>query len=186
MKKILIVSHCLLNNGAKLKSNESELKSEDDLRKKMLGMAIEKDIQILQLPCPEYTLYGPRRWGHVKNQFENPFFKRHCKNILSPVIDEIEGYYNEKELFEILAIVGVDGSPSCGVDYTYKSDKWLGEFSNRESDLQKDLKSGKRENMSGYFMDILKEELEIRNIPIKLVGLFAEEPEKILGLLEEQ
>lgn len=186
MKKILIISHCLLNNAAKLQSNEDDLKDEDDLRKEMLKIALEKDIQIFQLPCPEYTLYGPRRWGHSKNQFENPFYKSHCKKILSQIIDEIEGYYIENELYEILAIVGVDGSPSCGIDYTYKSDLWMGEFSNRKSNLEDDLKSIKRENISGSFMEILKSELERRNIFLRFIGLYAPESEKVLDFLKDQ
>lgn len=183
MKKILILAHCLLNTASKLKSSEEGLEAEDKLRKKLIQLALEKDMHILQLPCPEFTLYGPRRWGHAKKQFENPFFRRHSQEILQPIVDQIEAYYQEDELFEVVAVVGVDGSPSCGVDYTYSSDHWLGEFSGRPSDIKDDLKTIEREKKPGYFMEILKEELDKRNIPMNFVGLFADEPEKVIELI---
>lgn len=48
--------------------------AEENLRKKFMHKAIDQEVQIIQLPCPEFTLYGPKRWGHVSNQFDNTFF----------------------------------------------------------------------------------------------------------------
>ncbi|MDT2850244.1 hypothetical protein P7H60_13905 [Vagococcus carniphilus] len=184
MKKILYVAHCLLNPSAKLQSDEASLAAEDKLRKEVLIKAIEQDIHIAQLPCPEFTLYGPRRWGHVKDQFDNPFYKKHCVSILTPILDEMEAYYKEKSLFDIIGIIGVDGSPSCGVDCTYRSQCWMGEFSDRESPLEDDLASIRRVDEKGVFMAVLEEELKKRHLEIPLVGLYAPEKEKVLSLFD--
>lgn len=54
--------------------------------------AVEQGIQLVQLPCPEFTLYGPKRWGHTREQFDNPFFREHCRKILSPVLTQMKAY----------------------------------------------------------------------------------------------
>ncbi|HCM89405.1 MULTISPECIES: CD3072 family TudS-related putative desulfidase [Vagococcus] len=183
MKKILYVAHCLLNPSAKLQSTEISLAAEDTLRKKFLLKAIEKDIHIAQLPCPEFTLYGPRRWGHVKDQFDNPFYRKHCVSILTPILDEMEAYYTEKDLFDLIGIVGVDGSPSCGVDCTYRSQCWMGEFSDRENNLEKDLETIQKYDEKGVFMEVLEMELKKRELNIPIIGLYAPDQDKVLSLL---
>ncbi|MDC7236601.1 MAG: hypothetical protein PQJ45_02375, partial [Sphaerochaetaceae bacterium] len=90
MKKIVFVSHCILNVASKVVMyNKEEMDKEDALRKEFLNKAINNDVQIIQLPCPEFTLYGAKRWGHVSNQFNNVFFKNHCRKILEPIIEQI-------------------------------------------------------------------------------------------------
>ena len=78
MKKIIFVSHCILNTASKVVLyNQREIDAEEALRLKFVSTALNNGIQIIQLPCPEFTLYGSRRWGHVSNQFDNPFFRQH-------------------------------------------------------------------------------------------------------------
>lgn len=86
MKRILVVTHCILNRASKVEGYNIE---ENNLRKELLSEVFKKDIELLQLPCPEFTMYGSKRWGHEKNQFDNPFFKKHCNNLLKPVIEQL-------------------------------------------------------------------------------------------------
>ena len=80
MKKIIFVSHCILNTASKVVLyNQTDMDAEENLRKKFMHKAIDQEVQIIQLPCPEFTLYGPKRWGHVSNQFDNTFFRDHCR-----------------------------------------------------------------------------------------------------------
>ena len=51
MKKILFVSHCILNTSAKVVLyNQQEIDAEENLRKKFMRKAIDSDIQLIQLP----------------------------------------------------------------------------------------------------------------------------------------
>ena len=66
MKKILLVSHCLLNTASKLKSYDlGDMEAKEALRRSLLKAAIDNGVQLLQLPCPELLQYGARRWGHT-------------------------------------------------------------------------------------------------------------------------
>lgn len=55
MEKILVVSHCILNKASKVKGyNMEEMEEENQLRKELLKEVFDKDIELLQLPCPEF------------------------------------------------------------------------------------------------------------------------------------
>lgn len=186
MKKIIFVSHCLLNTASKVKLyNEEEIAAEESLRLKFLKKALESDVQIIQLPCPEFTLYGAKRWGHVSEQFDNVFFRNHCRKILTAVIDQLKEYLANQDRFEILGFVGIDGSPSCGVDYTCSAD-WYGSFEGREG-LQETLEDCRLVKKSGIFIDVLKEMLKEAQLDKKVLitSLFALEPEKCLAILRD-
>lgn len=168
MNKILVVSHCILNRASKVMSyNEDEICKEEINRKKLLGYVVENNIQLLQLPCPEVLIYGAKRWGHVKEQFDHPFFRKQCKSMLEPIILQLKEYMVDSERFKIMGIVAIDGSPSCGYELTCKGD-WGGEF-DQCPDIDRKIKSIHQANESGVFMEELRQLLEIEklDIPIK-------------------
>ena len=183
MKKVLFVSHCILNTASKVVLyNQEEMEAEEKLRKEFLNLAINNDIHLIQLPCPEFTLYGAKRWGHVSNQFDNIFFKKHCRKILEPIIDQLKEYLDNENMFEVLGFVGVDGSPSCGVDYTCVGD-WYGSFEGR-TDLDKTLATADLTKGSGVLFSVLKEMLKEENVNVKVSSLFANEPNKCLDMVK--
>ncbi len=183
MKKIIFVSHCILNTASKVVLyNQEEIDAEEALRLKFVSTALKNGIQIVQLPCPEFTLYGSRRWGHVSNQFDNPFFRDHSRKILTPFIQQLKEYLSN-DSFEVLGIVGIDGSPSCGVDYTCQAD-WYGSFEGRTG-LQETLNQRCLVERKGIFMDVLAEMLKEEHLDDKVVltSLYANEPDKCLDLV---
>ena len=118
MKNLLIVSHCILNNAAKVEQDEAELAEEYKIREELMQLILKKDVQLLQLPCPEFIMYGSQRWGHVKNQFQHPFYMEQCRKILEPVLLQLQEYAQHVEKFHVLGIVSVEGSPNCGYHLT--------------------------------------------------------------------
>ena len=184
MQSILFVSHCILNTAAKVVLyNQAEIDAEEQLRRRFVGRALETGVQLIQLPCPEFTLYGAHRWGHVSDQFDNPFFRDHCRRTLEPVLQQMEEYLACGERFEVLGVVGVDGSPSCGVDYTCTAD-WYGSFDGRQG-LDDTLASCQLVRRPGVFMRVLTEMLAERGWQDRVIvrSLYAPEPEKCMGLL---
>lgn len=183
MKKIVFVSHCLLNTASKVVLfNQQEIAAEEALRIRFLNRAIENGVQIIQLPCPEFTLYGADRWGHVSNQFDNVFFRKHCRKLLEPIIEQLKEYLAKDQRFEVLGIVGIDGSPSCGVDYSC-SGQWFGSFEGR-SDINETLETAALSAGRGIYMDELVKMLDEEDLKIKLTSLCASEPDKCLSILE--
>ncbi len=181
-QKILFVAHCILNTCSKVVMyNTEEMAREEALRKELLIRAIEGDVQLVQLPCPEQSLYGSCRWGHTGNQFDNPYFRSHCRGILAPILLDLEEYTSHPERFEVLGIVGIDGSPSCGVDYTC-SGPWGGNLSGRD-DLEAVIGDVTLVPGPGIFIQELIALLERSGLQTPLVGLFAPEPQKAKALI---
>lgn len=132
MKSLLVLSHCILNTASKVMQDERELAEEYQIRDLLLQLILRKNIQILQLPCPEFVLYGSQRWGHVKNQFQHPYFEKASKEMLEPILLQLEEYDRHPESFSVLGIVSVEGSPSCGYHHTC-----IGEWKGRSAQIRR-------------------------------------------------
>lgn len=170
VKKIVFVSHCVLNTASKVTEGAScDITEEEVARRKFLHKAIEQDIHIIQLPCPEFNLYGASRWGHTKEQFDNPFYKDNCRRMLEPYILQIKEYINASHNFEVLGVIGIDGSPSCGVNFTCCGD-WGGELSSHP-DIKSVIQGVHVKTEKGVFMEVLEKMLQENGIDIKMIGL---------------
>lgn len=168
-KKLLLVSHCILNVRSKISYAVEYETEEERERKEFLKKVIEQDIQLIQLPCPEFLMYGSRRWGHSSEQFDNPFFRRQARKMLEDIVLQVKEYKNCAERVEVLGIVGINGSPSCGIEYTFSA-KWGGGLSS-QPDLAAYLKKGGPKEEPGIFMQVLGEMLEEEGISLKMVPL---------------
>lgn len=170
LKKIVFVSHCVLNTGAKVaEAIKGEVTEEELCRKRFLYKAIEEDIQIIQLPCPEFNLYGAKRWGHSKEQFDNPFYRDSCRNMLKPYLLQMKEYINNGERFQVIGVIGIEGSPSCGVNLTYCGE-WGGELSSNPN-LKTLLEDIGPKKEKGVFMEVLEELLKENGLTINFLGL---------------
>lgn len=181
MKDILIVSHCFLNTAAKVKRFKEQAAAEEEtLRRELLKLAADRGIQLIQLPCPEFIMYGAVRWGHTYEQFDNAFYRNRCRELLAPAILEIKEYLAHPEEYRLLGVLGIDGSPSCGVKYTCRGD-WGGEFSGRE--IGPVIKTVHMEEGRGVFMEVMEEMFQKNGIRLPLEGLFAGEKDRAVRLL---
>ncbi len=176
MHRILVVSHCILNTASKVTSeDENSMRKETEARKLLLNIITKQNIQLLQLPCPEFIMYGPKRWGHVKDQFNHSFFRTQCREMLLPYILQLKEYASLPDKYQIIAVVAVDGSPSCGYSSTCIGD-WGGELCGAAS-LSEKLSDVKEINEPGVFMEelLLLLQKEQLNIPVKDLSQMAME-----------
>lgn len=169
-QRIVILSHCFLNDGTKLSNQDKEEQGKEKKAKvELIKKWLDSDVEMIQLPCPEFLVYGSKRWGHASSQFDNPFFRKASREMLEPIIMQIEEYLSDKERFEILGVVGINGSPSCGVSFTYDG-KWGGEMGGNP-ELQDTLDSIKQEQRPGVFIDVIKEMLQEKNIELPFYSI---------------
>lgn len=132
-KKIILLSHCILNSNSKVEGLSKYPSSILDL----ISFLSENDIGMIQLPCPEMSLYGIKRWGHVKEQFDTPIFRENSRLILKDILMQVKNYISNG--YTVLGIVGIDGSPSCGVNKTCSSKSWGGESKSFDEKKFKDV-----------------------------------------------
>lgn len=179
-KEIVIVSHCMLNVNSKVEGT-CEF---GNAARSLIKYLMDNDYGIIQLPCPEATLYGMKRWGHVREQFDTPYYRKHCRRMFEPILEQIEDYVESG--YEIKALIGINGSPSCGHEFTCSSSAWGGEFTNKENTNEK-INDLKVVNKPGIFMEEMEKMLAEKNIKVSILAIDEEnEPstmEKIRNLL---
>ena len=159
-----------MNHAAKVEQDEAELAGEYKIREELLQLVLKKNVQLFQMPCPEFIMYGSQRWGHVKNQFQHPFYIEQCRQILEPVLFQLQEYAQHVEKFRILGIVSVEGSPNCGYHLTCEGE-WKGEIGTDEKRIQDIQKSLKMTEKPGVYMEVLEEELRKKNMKIPIMTM---------------
>ena len=156
-KKIIFVSHCILNQNS-ISDSTADFPSQF---KEITNLIMNNDIGIVQLRCPEMFCLGLNRnddQGAKRNLLTENSRIRECletnENILKihgyvqEIIREIKEYI--KYGFTIIGILGVNRSPSCGVNTTSKGNE--------------EIKG------MGVLMNILNEELKNEGIHLPMIG----------------
>ncbi len=151
-KKVLIVCHCLLNANAKV----YPLANCRGVYRDVVGKSIEEGVGLLQLPCPETVYLGINRWGMSREQHDNPTFQDCCRQMLLPSITQIHGF--AKAGYQIIGIVGMDGSPNCGVNRTCHG--YSGGEIGPEGIVEEQRKHLKFVPGKGVFMEVLSAMLD--------------------------
>lgn len=107
--KLVFLSHCMLNQNACVRG----LASQPAVIREIVDLALDNDVAIYQMPCPEVSYLGSMRWGMVKRMYGNPMFRRHCRHIAQQVCDQIQTYRDNGHT--VKGVVMRDGSPTCGL-----------------------------------------------------------------------
>lgn len=177
-KRLLLISHCLLNVNSKVEGIEPY----EGVFKPLILPLIEANFGLIQLPCPELRHSGMRRWGQVKNQYNTPFFRNHCKELLKPFVLELLEY--QRCGYDVCGFIGVDGSPTCGLNRTCKGN-WGGEV-DESFCLQNHLNSLHDTNESGVMVEVLQELLDEHGISLPFWAINEKSPHKdVAKILKE-
>jgi predicted secreted protein len=166
-KKIVLLAHCLLNSNSKVGGSVLYQGAQE----KLLLFLVKKGYGIIQLPCPEMTMFGSRRWGQVREQYDTPRYRRHCREIFEPVLEQVGDYL--KNGYFVEALIGIDGSPSCGVEKSCSSGTWGGEIGARYG-FDQDIKVIPAR---GIFMEEIESLLSQHGVPLKLIAFDETRPE---------
>jgi predicted secreted protein len=115
-KKVVLVAHCILDQNSRI--------SGCGLFPGAMGEAarvlVDSGVGLVQLPCPELLHLGLDRVRHEGSKIgvwaalSTPTGRQACKDMLQDVVCQIREY--RKHGFEVLGVVGIDGSPACGVN----------------------------------------------------------------------
>ncbi len=137
-QEVAVLAHCLLNPLTRVKGLDP--------------ITFSSAGPTMQLPCPEALYLGSERWAVTRNQLDVPQFRRFCRSLIVHYADLLEMLAKEGARVHI---VGVAGSPSCGVQTTS-----FGYAGGRVQEAEHEHVPGR-----GIFMEELIGELEWRGIP---------------------
>jgi predicted secreted protein len=162
-RRIALISHCLGNQNAKV----DEFAMFPGVVSPVVGLLRELGYTIQQMPCPELTLLGPKRWWQVREQYDSPGFRRHCQFLAGTVADVLEAHV-EKGVADVV-VLGIDGSPSSGVTATSTSG---GSWGGRPEQIGFAFVPGK-----GVWIEELERVLGERGLPVpRMIGVPMELP----------
>lgn len=157
-KRVVFLAHCLLNQNA---ISDGTAVCPAAFRE-LLETLLDAEAGIVQLPCPEFCclgldrgdIHGAERPVTVENtrirkaMGESPA-KERLDALVEQTVWQIMGYHRHG--FQILGIVGVDRSPTCGVGTT--SDR------------------GAEVPGRGLFMEALSRRLAQEGLTVPMLGL---------------
>lgn len=150
----VLVSHCLLNPSTRVHI----LGRRFCVARLVSDYFLSKSISIIQLPCPEFTAMGYWRNPQGRQQYDNVFFKKHCKKELETYVDMVCELRNNNNT--PLCYIGIQGSPNCCINWgKHKTNKYKTESMIEEND-------NKEAGIYGVMTQILDEMLKENNIKI--------------------
>lgn len=146
--RCVFLSHCLL---AQLVRAKGLAKYFPGAVKPVIQFCLDNDINMMQMPCPESRCAagGLERDPHGKVWYERNGLREVAARIATEQVDYMSELISAG--YEILAIIGVEFSPACAVNYL-----------NRGPIIQKDR---------GIFVEELQRGLKARGLEIPFIGV---------------
>ncbi len=106
-KRILITSHCILNQNTVIEGEARGLGAIPSA----LDWILKEGVGVIQLPCPEFTFLGLERPPMTYEEYDTPAYRIHCRNLLLPIMEQVLEYKHSG--YELTGILSIQNSPSC-------------------------------------------------------------------------
>jgi predicted secreted protein len=108
MAKVAFVAHCLLNQNSRTAGGAYC----PGVYSPFVEELRQRGWRLVQMPCPELAFAGLNRFWAVREQYDTPAFRRHCRRIVGGVAGAVSAHL---ERGDEVVLVGVEGSPTMGV-----------------------------------------------------------------------
>jgi uncharacterized protein YbbK (DUF523 family) len=119
------------------------------------------------MPCPE-SQFGGYKNGLTRSPkgietYDTPAFREFCSKLASETVDAIKAVLSNN--YEVMAILGIENSPSCSVKYQYTDKGTI--------------------HRQGIFIEILRSMLNKEGIEIPFIGINRRGIRKSLSEIKE-
>lgn len=185
-KRVIFLAHCLLNENVRYLGGACH----GGAIQEILDQCLELDVGVVQLPCPEQQAWGgvlKRRLlsfygsaGSVRYRVGRALFRvmlwytrKVYRRLARETADQIADY--AKSGVTVLGIVGVDGSPSCGVFRTLSigvAFRGIGRLEGNATSAE-DVNRLVRSSVTpgqGLYIQLLREQLAKRGLRVPLTA----------------
>ncbi len=168
--KVIFLAHCILNQNSVVLG----LARRPAAFKEVVTYLMEQGIGIIQMKCPETTYAGLLRFQQSVEQYSNPFFREHCRRIAAETVKLAEEYLRCG--YKVLGIVGIRGSPSCGVTITTSANYGGPPERKDEMKIQK----------PGVFIEELSKLIASKGLNLKLLELNPKNPSSLMEAIGKE
>lgn len=156
--RIVVVSHCILN----VHSLEENLAIYPGLEEEVVELLLKKGVGIYQIPCPEIELSSIFRKALPKESYEHPKIREFYRKLAVSIVQTLSSYI--KKGYKISAVLGAEGSPTCGIDRVGRWKKGI--KGKREFPRDIEFVPGR-----GVFMEEFEASLETLHVHPNWVGI---------------
>ncbi len=123
------------------------------LSHELMNYLMQQRVGIVQYPCPETTAMGLMRNPQGRQQYDNIFFRQHCKELLKVPMLMVREFIKNK--YRLTCFIGLENSPTCGIHWgKHKVNKYMTESPNPLEDADPGDPV-----LMGIMAEILSEEL---------------------------
>lgn len=187
-RRVVFLAHCMLNENTRYLGGACRA----GCVKEVLAQCIELGLGVVQLPCPEERAWGgvlkrhllraygaavahPRGWRLARALW--PVALAHTREVYRRLARRVGAQLADcvASGIAVVAVVGVDGSPSCGVDTTLDAAACLDELARvpvasltverHNAIIRRAARPGQ-----GLFVAALRRELARRRLEVPFVG----------------
>lgn len=137
--RVVILAHCIMNQATRARWEGGGASRTEGAIEEIVTLLLEHGVGIIQMECPEQTLFGNPRRPMSRDDYDTPEFIEKCREIAGRAMQAID---NNTEL---IAALGFEGSPSCGVERTTRTIMGSHAESLGEGHLVEALRQGMRE-----------------------------------------
>jgi len=169
-KKVVLLAHCILNQNAKI----DRCAHYPGMLLEVVSALIAAGVGVIQMPCPELLYLGLDREAEhgavttvesedsrVAGRMQDDAAQALCRRLANDLVQQVEDY--QKHGFEVIGVVGINGSPTCGVEIGWST-------------------TGETHD-PGEFIQTLREELDKKGISLPMRGIKAYEPSHVTSTL---
>ena len=155
-KRVILIAQCLINPYCRVHI----LGQNFPLSHELTDFLMSRQIGIIQYPCPETTAMGLMRNPQGRQQYDNIFFRNHCKELLKIPMLMVREFLNNK--YHLVCYIGLENSPTCGIHWgKHKVNRYQTESPNPVDNQDPDDPV-----LMGIMAEILSEEFALDNINV--------------------
>lgn len=160
-RRIILICQCLVNPYCRVHI----LGQNFPLSLEVMDYLLRKNVGVIQYPCPETTAMGLMRNPQGRQQYNNIFFRDHCKELLKVPMLMVREFI--KNRYRLCCFIGLENSPTCGIHWgRHKVNRYGTESPNPE-----DKPSPEDPILMGIMAEILTEELGRDGIQVPFLEL---------------
>ena len=156
-EKVAFVCHCVLNQSTRAWWGAGGARREKGMVSDIVGTLMNHGVGAVQMDCPEFSLYGNPRPPRTRDEYDTPEFRRRCREIAASACDAMESLQEKGRdpRVEVVAVVGVENSPSCGVEWTMRT-------------IEGESRASRGK---GLLIEAVEEEMQRRGLDVPLIGV---------------
>ncbi|HEU18171.1 MAG TPA: hypothetical protein ENO00_02165 [Deltaproteobacteria bacterium] len=155
-RKIILIAQCLVNPYCRVHLLGQNFPLSHELMDYLMG----ERVGVIQYPCPETTAMGLMRNPQGRQQYDNIFFRQHCKELLKIPMLMVREFI--KNRYRLTCFIGLENSPTCGIHWgKHKVNKYM-----TESPNPVDTPDPNDPILMGIMAEILSEELGRENVTV--------------------